>query len=141
MTEDAFAALAAENSADGNAAQGGLYEDVSRGMMVEPFDAWCFDPQRNNGDTGIVETDFGYHVMYFSNQKGIAWQVEVDKALRDAAFTEHLTQAKEERPMKRVASECAWSADPAGPDQKNKNGQTGHSWPFFMVRPLDRPAD
>ncbi|MDD2578841.1 MAG: peptidylprolyl isomerase [Eubacteriales bacterium] len=98
MTEDAFAALAAENSADGNAAQGGLYEDVSRGMMVEPFDAWCFDPQRNNGDTGIVETDFGYHVMYFSNQKGIAWQVEVDKAMRDAAFTEHLTQAKEERP-------------------------------------------
>lgn len=39
--------------------------------------------------------------------------------------------------MKRVASECAWSADPAGPDQKNKNGQTGHSWPFFMVRSLE----
>lgn len=97
-TEDSFAALAAEYSADGNAAQGGLYESVSRGMMVEPFDTWCFDPQRETGDTGVVETDFGYHVMYFSGQGGIAWQVEVDNAMRDTAFTDYLTQAKDDRP-------------------------------------------
>lgn len=65
QTEEAFAALAQEHS-DDNAEEGGLYTDVTPGSMVEPFDAWCYDESRQVGDTGIVETEFGYHVMYFS---------------------------------------------------------------------------
>ncbi len=65
MTEDAFSALAAEYSADGNAAQGGIYEDVYKGQMVAPFEEWCFADGRKTGDTGIVKTQYGYHVMYF----------------------------------------------------------------------------
>ena len=63
-TEDSFAALAQEHSAD-NADDGGLYTDVLQGTMVAPFNDWCFDSSRKTGDTGIVETMFGYHVMYF----------------------------------------------------------------------------
>ena len=66
-TEEAFAALATEKSEDtGSAANGGLYENVAPGSMVENFDAWCFDETRQPGDTGIVESDYGYHVMFFS---------------------------------------------------------------------------
>ena len=65
MTEDSFSALAAAYSADGNASKGGIYEDVYKGQMVEPFENWCFDPARQIGDTGIVKTTYGYHVMYF----------------------------------------------------------------------------
>ncbi len=36
--------------------------------MVETFNDWCFDPARKPGDTGIVETSYGYHVMYFVGQ-------------------------------------------------------------------------
>ena len=65
-TEDSFAFLAAENSADpGSATNGGLYEDVYPGQMVDEFDAWCFDASRQPGDTGIVKTSYGYHIMYF----------------------------------------------------------------------------
>ena len=64
QTEDAFAALAQENSTD-NASDGGLYTGVYLGQMVQPFEDWCFDPARQPGDTGIVETNYGYHVMYF----------------------------------------------------------------------------
>ena len=64
-TEDSFAALAKEHSADGNAAQGGIYNDVYPGQMVEAFENWCFDETRQPGDSGIVETPFGYHIMYF----------------------------------------------------------------------------
>ncbi len=64
QTEDAFAALAKEHSAD-NAEAGGLYENIAPNTMVETFDAWCFDAARQPGDTGIVETQYGYHVMYF----------------------------------------------------------------------------
>ena len=65
-TEDSFAYMAAENSTDpGSAENGGLYEDIYPGQMVDAFDAWCFDPARQPGDTGIVKTDYGYHIMYF----------------------------------------------------------------------------
>jgi len=65
QTEDAFAALATELSIDeGSAANGGLYENIVPGQMVDAFNDWCFD-KHLEGDTGIVETSFGYHVMYF----------------------------------------------------------------------------
>lgn len=66
-TEDSFAALANENSTDtGSNTNGGLYENVYPGQMVDAFNDWCFDASRQAGDTGIVETTYGYHVMYFS---------------------------------------------------------------------------
>ena len=65
-TEDSFAYMAAENSTDsGSATNGGLYEDIYPGQMVDAFDAWCFDASRKPGDTGIVKTEYGYHIMYF----------------------------------------------------------------------------
>ncbi len=64
MTEDTFADLAAKES-DDNAGEGGLYEDVYPGQMVTNFNDWCFDETRKAGDTGIVESEYGYHIMYF----------------------------------------------------------------------------
>lgn len=65
--EESFAALATEKSTDpGSAANGGLYENVYPGQMVAAFGDWCFDEGRKVGDTGIVETEYGYHVMFFS---------------------------------------------------------------------------
>ena len=65
-TEDAFAALATEKTTDtGSKENGGLYEDVYPGQMVTNFNDWCFDSARKAGNTGIVETEYGYHVMYF----------------------------------------------------------------------------
>lgn len=71
-TEDSFAALANEHSADtGSNTNGGLYTDVEPGMMVEEFDAWCFDEARQVGDYAIVKTALGYHIMYFSGSRPI----------------------------------------------------------------------
>lgn len=68
-TEDAFAALANENSDDtGSNTTGGLYENVYPGQMVTNFNDWCFDASRQPGDTGIVESEYGYHIMYFVGQ-------------------------------------------------------------------------
>nr|MBQ8243668.1 peptidylprolyl isomerase [Oscillospiraceae bacterium] len=65
-TEDSFAALATEKTDDtGSAANGGLYENIYPGQMVAAFEDWCYDEGRAAGDTGIVETEYGYHVMYF----------------------------------------------------------------------------
>ena len=64
-TEDSFAALANEHSDDGDGTTGGLYEAVYPGQMVTNFNDWCFDDARQSGDTGIVESTYGYHVMYY----------------------------------------------------------------------------
>ena len=65
-TEDSFGALAYEHSADtGSAMYGGLYEDVYDGYMTTTFNDWCMDGRRVHGDTGIVKTEYGYHIMYF----------------------------------------------------------------------------
>lgn len=70
-TEDSFAALANEKSTDtGSNTNGGLYENVYPGQMVTTFNDWCFDSARKSGDTGIVETNYGYHVMYFVGTAG-----------------------------------------------------------------------
>ena len=64
--KDSFAELAKKNSDDtGSAADGGLYEDVYPNQMVKAFNDWCFDEARKPGDTGIVETEYGFHIMYF----------------------------------------------------------------------------
>ena len=67
--ETSFGELANAESDDqnGKVTNGGLYEDIYPGQMVENFDNWCFAEDRKVGDTGIVETEYGYHVMYFSS--------------------------------------------------------------------------
>lgn len=68
-TEDNFAELANENSSDtGSNTNGGLYEGVMPGQMVAAFNDWCFDEARQPGDTGVVKTDYGYHLIYFVGQ-------------------------------------------------------------------------
>lgn len=78
QTEEAFAALANEHSQDpGSNQNGGLYEGVTEGEMVQAFNDWCFDEARQVGDTGIVKTEYGYHVMYFCGSETL-WQQYVE---------------------------------------------------------------
>ena len=51
--------------AAGTSAESNIYENVPYGQMVEKFNDWIFDENRKPGDTDIVETVYGYHVMYF----------------------------------------------------------------------------
>ena len=63
--EDSFAALANEKSDDGDGTTGGLFENiVPTSNYVENFLNWSLEAA-TPGQTGIVETEYGYHVMYF----------------------------------------------------------------------------
>ena len=84
-TEDNFAALANEKSDDGDGTTGGLYEDIYPGQMVTNFNDWCYDASRASGDTGIVETEYGYHVMYFVGDADHTYRdYLIESDLRDA---------------------------------------------------------
>ena len=84
-TEESFAALANEKSHDGDGTTGGLYENVYPGQMVAAFEDWCYDENRTTGDTGIIESEYGYHVMYFVG--------DAEQTYRDLLITNELTSA------------------------------------------------
>ena len=86
-TEDSFAALALKESTDGSKYDGGLYTEVYQGRMVTEFNDWCFDTARQSGDTGVVDTQYGSHVMYFSGVNAARWQTQVAANLRTEAYT------------------------------------------------------
>ncbi len=74
-TEDAFAKLANEHTEDpGSSTNGGLYEKVYPGQMVDSFDNWIFDESRKVGDVEIIESDYGYHIMYFVGNKDFSYR-------------------------------------------------------------------
>lgn len=89
-TEENFAALATENTDDsGSKNTGGLYENVKEGDMVTEFNDWCFDAARRPGDTDIVETQYGYHIMYYvNNDNEETWMDTVRQAMASEALTD-----------------------------------------------------
>ncbi len=92
-TEDAFAELAKTNSED-NAEAGGLYESIAPGQMVEAFNNWIFDPARKTGDSGIVQTNYGFHVMYFVKDAGQEWSLNIHDVLIEDAYKAYLEESK-----------------------------------------------
>ncbi|MBR1455590.1 MAG: peptidylprolyl isomerase [Oscillospiraceae bacterium] len=93
-TEESFAALAELYSEDsGSNTNGGLYDAVSKGQMVEEFDAFCFD-EHQPGDTAIVygeSTSYaGYHVMYYVGQGELYSESIARSALSSEAISDWL---------------------------------------------------
>lgn len=99
-TEEYFAELAEEHTADGGSqSTGGLYEDVAPGEMVDEFNDWCFDAARVVGDSAIVKTTYGYHIMYFSGvSETRAWYDDALEDMVNAYLDEVISDAIERYP-------------------------------------------
>lgn len=87
-TQDDFAKLAEKYTGDtGSIYNGGLYESVSKGQMVEEFEDWAFDEKREVGDVEIVYTEsYGYHVMYFCGDGEQAWSAVARDAVKEDKY-------------------------------------------------------
>ena len=91
-TEESFAALAEQYSEDeGSNTNGGLYENVPKGHMVEEFDAFCFEGHKK-GDTAIVYGESssyaGYHVMYYVGEGELYSNLIAENSLINEAMSE-----------------------------------------------------
>lgn len=100
-TEDNFSTLANENSDDGGSnTTGGLYENFDTDDMVEEFSDWAFDSGRVYGDTGIVKTSYGYHIMFFVEQTDTkGWVEPTREKLLSELFNERIDALCEEYPL------------------------------------------
>lgn len=79
---ESFGKLAAEHTEDSNGDDGGLYENITPNQMVPTFGNWCFDSARKAGDTSIIKTQFGYHIIYFESEGDLkVWEYTAQQAL------------------------------------------------------------
>ena len=99
-TEDAFAALATEHTADyGSKENGGLYQQLTKDTNFVPeFKAWYLDESRKPGDTGLVKSDYGYHIMYLSGSRPI-WEAQAEVLLASDNTNAMLEKTQEQWPM------------------------------------------
>jgi len=73
--------------ADGSAYESAEYA-VAVGAMVPEFEAWAYDAARKPGDMGIVQSEYGFHVMYFVKTEK-DWMADAIKSLtsdKDSAY-------------------------------------------------------
>ena len=97
QTEEKFGEYASNlTEDDGSKSTGGLYENVRPGQMVEAFDKWIFDESRKEGDVDIVETTYGYHVMYFVGKDGSYKDNTIRKSLASEKFETYSKSLLEE---------------------------------------------
>ena len=97
--EATFAEMARKYSKDpGTVADGGRYQGIRKGQMTKILDDWCFDPSRQAGDTAILRSDYGVHILYFSGRQSIAREEAENEYFRQQ-YDSLITQAKEAYPM------------------------------------------
>ena len=106
-TAEAFGELAKKYTEDSNADKGGLYDNVPLGQMVPQFENWCTAKGRTEGDVGIVETSYGYHVMYFVGSKTADWDEAIKEALAHAEVDTYM-ESLQETEAATIAKESNW---------------------------------
>ena len=77
---------------------GGLYYNLYQGQLTGELNDWCFDSARKPGDTAVVQSNAGYHVVYFQSSTD-RWYAEAEKDLVSQMLCDTLTGALETYPM------------------------------------------
>ena len=111
-SEDAFIELVSEYSQDtGSVENGGLYEDIRPdSSYVENFKNWALDSSRKEGDVDIVETEYGYHIMYFAGYSDEAvWHSDIKSVLSQTDYQTFYDDLTAKHPSKNNDKLVTWS--------------------------------
>ena len=98
-TESSFEELEKKYSEDTRDDDGNLnaliYENTEKGKMVPQFESWSLAKGRKAGDVGIVETSYGYHIMYFVKTSTTTWEDNVRAALAQTDLSTYQNEVVE----------------------------------------------
>lgn len=130
-TELEFAKLAEKYSKDTESTSsgtsgnyGGYYGGVQQGTMVENFNDWSMDDSRKYGDTGIVDSRYGCHIMFFiSKQPKYLYNCETDlkdKTEKEFTYNSEVKQHKSAMKKTKVAQPTA-STDDSSSDSSSSD--------------------
>ena len=92
ISKETFETFGKEHTMDSSV----FYEDVNKGQMEEAFEEWLFAAEKV-GEMGLVETSYGWHIMYFGGETGVAaWSHKA----HNSSTNEKLEKWFEELPYK-----------------------------------------
>lgn len=104
-SEAKFEELVKEYSEDNGSSQnGGEYDSVEYGEMVDPINNWIFDESREYGDTEIIESEFGYHIVFFKNKREPAWENNVKNKKTQEYISAYKENLVKENPLRDVVA-------------------------------------
>ena len=97
-TEENFIALCKEKTEDtGSKNDGGLIKGIANdGKYVESFTTWSLDSKREVGETGIIESEYGYHIMYYVKGNEPSWYLSVKNKLANDIIENGVAKELEE---------------------------------------------
>lgn len=79
-----------------------FYDNVPKGQMVKEFEDWLFDAIRVEGEISYpepVETEYGYHIMYYVGNEIEAWKSDIRVDLSEADNTAYLEGIQTAHPV------------------------------------------
>lgn len=78
----------------GSKSNGGLIEYLGRGKYVKAFEEWSLDAKRQEGDVKVIETEYGYHVMYFVKKHTAPfWKINIAQTFANDDLNKMLDDA------------------------------------------------
>ncbi len=81
---EAFKELANQYTTDyATSYTGGYYANVASGDLVTPLNDWLFDSARKVGDSAVIGTEYGIHLIYYAGEGEPYWKVSVIQAIKD----------------------------------------------------------
>ena len=116
---DSFLMLAFTNSDDSSAQQGGDLGYFGQNQMVKPFNDFVFN--NGIGKIGLVETQFGYHIIKITDKQDgirlatVAQKIEASESTSDKVFTQATKFEMDvaDKDFNKVAKEMALTVAPA----------------------------
>jgi peptidyl-prolyl cis-trans isomerase D len=116
---ESFLMLAFTSSDDSSAQQGGDLGYFGPNQMVKPFNDFVFN--NGIGKVGLVETQFGYHIIKITDKQDgvrlatVAQKIEASEATSDKAFTQatKLEMDVADKDFNKVAKEMGLTVTPA----------------------------
>ncbi|MBR4941173.1 MAG: peptidylprolyl isomerase [Clostridia bacterium] len=87
-TAESFGELAFKYTEDvASMREGGLVEDIGVGAVVTEINDWLFAEDRVEGDTEIIYSSYGYHIVYFEGESDAEyWEILCEDSLRSAKY-------------------------------------------------------
>lgn len=116
---DSFMMLAFTSSDDSSAQQGGDLGYFGPNQMVKPFNDFVFN--NGIGKVGLVETDFGFHIIKVTDKQDgirlatVAQKIEASEATSDKMFTQatKLEMDAADKDFNKVAKDMGLKVSPA----------------------------
>ncbi|TDE45423.1 peptidylprolyl isomerase [Flavobacterium rhamnosiphilum] len=116
---DSFMMLAFTSSDDSSAQQGGDLGYFGPNQMVKPFNDFVFN--NGIGKVGLVETDFGFHIIKITDKQDgirlatVAQKIEASEATSDKIFTQatKLEMDAADKDFNKVAKDMGLKVAPA----------------------------